>query len=156
MDNYQSDYNPAGIRASSPTSSIGTAHFDDETSLSDAEDVLSQAAFEAKCEARIGLGKKRLDEEENEADPLLKVPDTPAERKELAEKILAGLRITISQLREEELFERNAQSSAYVEPVPSVSDVDAILEGMMPPKPQPAQEDTSFTNGSISAMGRRR
>ena len=71
MNTGNIEYAPP-VRASSPTSSVGTTYTEDQTSLSDFE--LSQAAFEKKWEERLELGFSRQEEEIANSSPLISRP----------------------------------------------------------------------------------
>lgn len=60
---HHTEYASPVLRAPSPASSVGTAYAEDQTSISDSEHQLSQAAFEKKWEERLELGKPRQEEE---------------------------------------------------------------------------------------------
>ncbi|KAK0459568.1 uncharacterized protein EV420DRAFT_1763275 [Desarmillaria tabescens] len=116
------------VRAVSPTSSIGsTCH--DQTSASDGE--LSQAAFERKWEAKIGLGKQRVDEEKAECHVLFARPTTPSSERSLYERILHNLRCEVDQIRDNEIFEQNMSFGPDTLDQPSTNDVEEILQSMM-------------------------
>ncbi|PBK77985.1 hypothetical protein ARMSODRAFT_946836 [Armillaria solidipes] len=117
------------VRAVSPTSSIGsTCH--DRTSDSDNE--LSQSAFEGKWEAKIGLGKQRVDEEKAECHVLFARPTTPNSEQSLYERILDNLRCEVDQIRDSEIFEQNMLFGPQdTLDQPSTNDVEEILRNMM-------------------------
>jgi hypothetical protein len=96
-------YAPPIIRTASPASSVATVHGNDDTSPSDAE--LSQTAFEAKWNARIGLygltdAARQKEEKEKEdhrcGNPLLPEVATAAEKEGCVLKIslLPALKLT--------------------------------------------------------------
>jgi hypothetical protein len=71
---HHTEYAPPVLRAPSPASSVGTAYAEDQTSFSDSEHQLSQAAFEKKWEGRLELGKPRREEEIANISPLIPRP----------------------------------------------------------------------------------
>ncbi len=77
MDFHPVDYSAAIIRPPSPTSSIGSTHPVDQTSLSDQEDVCSHPEFDLKWRQKIRLGEKREEEDDAEREVLLTRPKTP-------------------------------------------------------------------------------
>ncbi|GAW01096.1 hypothetical protein LENED_002670 [Lentinula edodes] len=68
------EYAPPDVRSPSPTSSVGSSHPEDQTSLSDSEGMLSQPQFEQKWESRIGLGQPSHRELDAMKDPLIARP----------------------------------------------------------------------------------
>jgi hypothetical protein len=73
---HHTEYAPPVLRAPSPTTSVGTAYPEDQTSFSDCEHQLSQAAFEKKWEECLGLGKPRRGEDFANISPLIPRPPT--------------------------------------------------------------------------------
>ncbi|KIK69801.1 hypothetical protein GYMLUDRAFT_187177 [Collybiopsis luxurians FD-317 M1] len=125
---------PAEIRSPSPTSSVGSTHPDDQTSLSDLE--LMEFQFEQKWETRIGLGQPAQHETEATRDPLLPRPPPGSEEERLSyERILQNLRQRVQQLHENVIFEQTLLqgSKAALETPVYARDIDAIMRSMMGP-----------------------
>ncbi|KZT11823.1 uncharacterized protein LAESUDRAFT_669943 [Laetiporus sulphureus 93-53] len=125
-------YAPPVLRASSPTSSIGTEYGADETSLSDSE--LGQAQFERKCEERLHLCEPRREELSDPKDILLRRrPQTVEEEKEIFDRVMQNLRQLVKQLEDDELFEEILLRGTQVgeEQQPSSDDIDSIMRGLM-------------------------
>lgn len=73
------EYAPQDMRSPSPTSSVGSRHPEDQTSLSDSEGMLDQSQFENKWQDRIGLGKPAHLETGAILDPLILRPEAGSE-----------------------------------------------------------------------------
>ncbi|RDB14531.1 hypothetical protein Hypma_016338 [Hypsizygus marmoreus] len=146
---HHTEYAPPVIRAPSPASSIGTTYGEDQTSFSDCEEQISQAAFEKKWEDRIGLGKPREEEEWANQEPLLVRPEPRSEEEHrMHERIMICLREAVQSLEDNELFERTMLrgSQAALEPQPSTTDIDTLMRSMMV-APQPSPTDGSDARG---------
>ncbi|KAF8921467.1 hypothetical protein CPB85DRAFT_1270936 [Mucidula mucida] len=161
MDFHPVDYSAAIIRPPSPTSSIGSTHPVDQTSLSDQEDVCSHPEFDLKWRQKIRLGEKREEEDDAEREVLLTRPKTPNSERTLLETVLGNLHNAVNQLKEDEVFERALLygSHAAMDQTPSSNDVDIILQSMMTQKssisPSQGEDSVMDTNGSLSTAGRR-
>jgi len=149
---YQNpEYAPPVLRAPSPTSSVGTSYGPDQTSFSDTEQQLSQAAFESKWLAKLDLDKPRKEEEDANQSPLLSKPKSKEEENgeclffdlifvgtvdlvyvAMVEKIIKNLRAEIRKLEEDELFEQTILRGSRVglETRPSTNDIDALMKSM--------------------------
>jgi len=76
---HASEYASPIVRSPSPASSVGTSYGPDQTSFSDSESEISPAAFEQKCQERIGLGLPTPEEVEASKSPLLPVSSNAEE-----------------------------------------------------------------------------
>ncbi|KDR83102.1 hypothetical protein GALMADRAFT_221072 [Galerina marginata CBS 339.88] len=153
---HHTEYADPVLRLPSPASSVGTAYGADQTSFSDSEAQLSQAAFERKIEDRMELNAPRDEELRADREPLLMVPAVPGqvpgapnvklvrvterkleqvEEKVLFDRIMTSLRAEVAQLQENELFEQIILrgSKAALETQPSTNDIDALMRSMMGP-----------------------
>ncbi|KAH7876109.1 uncharacterized protein C8R40DRAFT_1145934 [Lentinula edodes] len=130
------EYAPPDVRSPSPTSSVGSSHPEDQTSLSDSEGMLSQPQFEQKWESRIGLGQPSHRELDAMKDPLIARPTPGSEEEKMAfERILRNLRHEVNLLHENEMFEQTilrGSKAAAGTPV-YTRDIDAIMNSMMGP-----------------------
>lgn len=71
---YYSDYADPLIRPASPATSVGTQYEPDQTSFSDSEEQLSDAALDRKYTEKNGAEDQRRGEIQAENDPLLTFP----------------------------------------------------------------------------------
>ncbi|KAJ3747570.1 hypothetical protein DFH05DRAFT_1480434 [Lentinula detonsa] len=151
------EYAPPDVRSPSPTSSVGSRHPEDQTSLSDSEEMLTQSQFEHKWMNKIGLGQPSHRELDANKDPLLPRPAPGSEEERLAhERILQNLRHEVNQLHENEIFEQTIlRGSKAVLQTPVYSrDFDAIMRSMMGPASAtaafPSATSTPFAGSSRS------
>ncbi|KAF9066494.1 hypothetical protein BDP27DRAFT_1330624 [Rhodocollybia butyracea] len=151
------EYAPPEIRSPSPTSSVGSRHPEDQTSLSDSEVMLDNFRFEQKWESKIGLGEPTQREIEAAREPLITrpVPGSEAE-KEVYKSILRSLRREVQQLHENEIFEQTLLqgSKAALETPVHTRDIDTIMRSMMSPSSStplfPSATSTPFAGPSRS------
>ncbi|KAJ4482404.1 hypothetical protein J3R30DRAFT_3260065, partial [Lentinula aciculospora] len=130
------EYAPPDVRSPSPTSSVGSRHPEDQTSLSDSEGMLSQPQFEQKWDNKIGLGQPSHRELDAQRDPLIPRPTPGSKEEKLAyEEILQHLRHEAGQLHENDMFEQTILrgSKAVVETPVYTRDIDRIMHSMMGP-----------------------
>ncbi|KAE9408816.1 hypothetical protein BT96DRAFT_1012994 [Gymnopus androsaceus JB14] len=140
------EYAPQDMRSPSPTSSVGSRHPEDQTSLSDSEAMLNQFQFEQKWQEKIGLDKPAHLETKADFDPLIPRPKPESEdEKFYYQHILDSLREEVRELQENELFEQTLLqgSKAALETPVYTRDIDSIMRSMMGP---------SSSSNSISAF----
>ncbi|KAL0961399.1 hypothetical protein HGRIS_006350 [Hohenbuehelia grisea] len=130
---HQTDYAAPVLRAPSPASSVGSQYLADQTSFSDSEGQLSQAAFEQKWMDKLELDQPLDEELEADEDPRVPEPKNEAERKALFEQTMRFLRAKVTEVEENELFEQIIVRNSHIEtePLPTSRDIDMIMRSMM-------------------------
>ena len=169
---HTTEYDTPVLRAASPASSVGTVYGPDQTALSDTEEQLPQLAFERKWEERLGLGMPTPEELIASESPLLSLPNGPVEERgkcfysgvgvlmpssALYDHVMRTLRREVQRLEENEIFEQTLLrgSQAGLEPKPSSSDIDVIIQGMMDhAKDSLKAGSTDITNGPWNYNGK--
>ncbi|KAF8912095.1 hypothetical protein CPB84DRAFT_1841794 [Gymnopilus junonius] len=124
---HHTEYADPVVRPPSPTSSIGTAYAEDQTSeeeLNAEKEVLVMIPV-----ALPGGGHKMVRAWD------LEHKLNPADSKVIFESIMTSLRAEVAQLQENELFEKILLrgSKAALETQPSTNDIDALMRSMMGP-----------------------